>query len=95
MFEFNEKDIKNALSGYFYSEEPLKLRQFPSKQKRKYVVLKIILKKFSFSKKYSEKEVNDILSGIYNDFVTLRRALIDFGLMSRKNDGSEYWVNKE
>jgi hypothetical protein len=35
--------------------------------------------------------VNDVLAGFYWDTATLRRELIDNGLMSRKAGGAEYW----
>ncbi|XMB72191.1 DUF2087 domain-containing protein [Mycoplasmatota bacterium WC30] len=92
MFEFTESDQIKAINGYFFSESPLKLRQFPSKQKKKYIILSVIVKMFEKSKKYSEKEVNEILIEIYPDFVTLRRALIDYHFMSRTRDGKAYWL---
>lgn len=94
MFEFNEKDIMNATKAYFINESPLKLRQFPSKQKKKYIVLNIIIKAIP-DKVFTEKEISDFLKNIYPDFVTIRRALIDYKLMSRTKDGSKYWINKE
>lgn len=91
MFEYNESDIIKAKSAYFTNENPLILREFPSKQKKKYIVLKIIVN-YIKDRKYTEKEISELLKTIYPDFVTLRRALIDYGFMGRTKDGSKYWV---
>ncbi|MFR2551837.1 MAG: DUF2087 domain-containing protein [Clostridioides difficile] len=41
------------------------------------------MEQFERGKKYSEKEVNQILESIYDDFATIRRYLIEYGFMSR------------
>lgn len=51
------------------------------------------MKRFELNKIYSEKEINEILKSIYTDFAIIRRSLIDYGLMGRNQDGTEYWVN--
>ncbi|MCE7861844.1 MAG: DUF2087 domain-containing protein, partial [Chloroflexi bacterium CFX2] len=40
---------------------------------------------------YSEKRVNEILSGYHEDTATLRRELVGAGLMKREGGGGEYW----
>lgn len=95
MFEYTKKELDNALTGYFISEYPLRLREFPSKQKRKYLVLQYIIRLFDESKEYTESEINLILEPVFSDFVTLRRTLIDYKMMSRTRDCSTYWVNKK
>lgn len=49
---------------------------------------------FDENKKYSEVEVNEILRPVYDDFVLLRRYLIDYKFLTREKDGSCYYVNK-
>jgi hypothetical protein len=48
--------------------------------------------RFDTRRKYSEREVNDILNAwhVYGDHCTLRRELITARLLARKSDGSEY-----
>ncbi len=92
MFDYKASELENALTGYFISVEPLRLREFPSKQKRKYLVLLHIVKAFEASKKYTEEEVNDILFNIYPDFATLRRALVDYKFLERTKDCKQYWL---
>ncbi len=94
MFDYTETELQKALVGYFNSVDPLILREFPSKQKRKYLVLLHIVKKFDPNKEYIESEVNDILEEVFDDFVTLRRALVDYRFMERTKDCSRYWLKK-
>lgn len=69
-----------------------KVKALPSKEKKKIVVFQYIMEKFEPGRIYSEKEVNEIIKAIIDDFVTARRYLIEYGYMDRKRDGSEYWV---
>lgn len=68
------------------------LVKFPKKEKQKLATLRVIIKRFEQEKTYSEKEINEVLKNVYADFVTLRRYLIEYGFLDRKDDGSEYWV---
>jgi hypothetical protein len=72
-----------------FFDEDGRLRTMPRKQSRKLAVLDVIAAHFVPGVHYLEVEVNRELIGIYDDYVTLRRALIDFGLMDRA-DG-RYW----
>ncbi|PKM78120.1 MAG: hypothetical protein CVU90_03610 [Firmicutes bacterium HGW-Firmicutes-15] len=56
--------------------------------------MKQVICRFEISRIYSEKEVNAIIKEVYEDYVTLRRYLIDFGFMDRKTDGSQYWLKE-
>lgn len=82
-----DRILKNA----FLSMEPLKLLHFPVKEKKKLVILKRIIDEFEPERKYTEKEVNAILRNIFEDYVTIRRYLIEYGFMDRTNDCAEYW----
>ncbi len=83
-----ESTIKN------YIDENGALKTFPAKEKKKIIVLSEIVKHFSKGKKYSEKEINRILQRIYEDYATIRRALIEYGFLERSNDCSSYWVKE-
>ncbi len=72
-----------------YFDADGRLLVMPRKQSRKLAVLDIIAARFVPGVHYLEVEVNRELIGVYQDYVTLRRALIDFGLMDRA-DG-RYW----
>ena len=52
-----------------------------------------LAEKFEFRRKYSEREVNDILNqwALFNDWALLRRELIMYNLLQREKNGSAYW----
>ena len=66
-----------------------RLTTLPAKQSRQLAVYDLIAQRFIPGVRYTEVEVNRELMAIYDDYVTLRRGLIDFGLMDR-SDG-QYW----
>lgn len=81
---------KKILQTYFKDGLDGPLWTMPRKEKRKYIILKHIAKRFSTEKQYSEKEINTILKDIYDDFAALRRYLVEYGFMQRTPDGKEY-----
>lgn len=93
-YAITEEEKRKVLSTYFKEGLDGQLDQIPSKEKRKLIILQNIVKRFEINKVYSEKEVNSILKFVYNDFVTLRRYLIEYGFMERSKDGAEYWIKK-
>ena len=58
------------------------------------VVLTAIAARFAQGKRYTEREVNEILQPVFFDFATIRRFLIIYGLMNRTRDGSAYWLTE-
>ncbi|MEX3744173.1 MULTISPECIES: DUF2087 domain-containing protein [Lysinibacillus] len=70
------------------------LARFPKREKQKIVILRAITKLFDEAKQYSEKELNAIIQPIYEDYVLIRRYLIEYGFIDRTDDGSAYWVKK-
>ncbi len=93
-YAITESEKEKVINNYFKEGPDGSLKQFPSKEKRKIIVLQQIMKQFERGKSYTEKEVNEILKAIYADFVTTRRYLIEYGFMVRNRDGSEYWVKE-
>jgi hypothetical protein len=91
MFEYNEAEKEQALTTYFSSVNPLVLMLMPAKEKRKYLVLLWIADTFKNGYRYRESEINQHLENIYSDYVTLRRMLVDYGMLGRAKDGSSYW----
>ncbi len=86
-----EEEVK-ICSSVFESLEPLRLKIFSPKEKKKIVILRKISEQFDKKIKYSEKEVNTILKSIYDDYATIRRYLIEYGFMERTKDCKEYWL---
>jgi hypothetical protein len=66
-----------------------RLAKMPSKMSKRRFVLEHVVCAFEPGVKYPELEVNAILRSFYDDYVTLRRYLIDAGLMAR--EGGFYW----
>lgn len=91
-YAITEEENRKILNKYFKEGLDGPLSEFPLKEKRKVAVLTQLAKRFDPNKKYTEKEVNEILKAAYDDYVTLRRYLIEYGFMDRHRDGSLYWV---
>lgn len=80
------------LQAAFSSFQPLRLTRFPPKEKKKLAILTRIAEEFQAGRTYTEPEVNDILRAIFEDYVTLRRYLIEYGFMDRTRDCKAYWL---
>lgn len=91
-YEITVEESKKIMDGVFYSADPLKLKVFSPKEKKKIVILRKIAEQFEKNKQYTEKEVNSILADIYEDYATIRRYLIEYGYMDRTKDGKAYWL---
>jgi hypothetical protein len=89
-----KKEEDKVKKNFLISEVPLCMKAIPKGEKRKLVLLRLIVKEFEAEKRYSEKEINQILWAVYEDFVTLRRYLIEYGFMDRTTDCREYWVRE-
>ncbi|MEF3304923.1 DUF2087 domain-containing protein [Paenibacillus sp. GYB003] len=89
-----ELEREHILRKYFPDGPGGPLTEFPRKEKRKLVILDQIAGLFEPGRRYTEKEVNDAIEAVYHDYVTIRRYLVDFGFMDRKDDGSEYWLKE-
>lgn len=84
----DERD--SVIKAHVLSADPLVLRSFPVKQKKKLVVLRMIAETFDFGREYDEAQMNAALKRIYDDHATLRRYLIEYGFFERAADGSRY-----
>jgi hypothetical protein len=93
MFTISKKDINTVVSNHLISTNPFIIKNVPAKEKRKYILLCMIIHFFKKDYFYTEKEVNDILKPMTEDYVDLRRFLINYKFLDRKTDGSSYWVN--
>lgn len=94
-YNVTKEENESILKKYFRQGTDGPLKTFSTKEKHKLVILREIAKRFSREKIYNEKEVNEILKKVYaEDFVTLRRYLIEYGFLDRKPDGSQYWIKE-
>ncbi len=92
-------DEKGAGAGQFIeypasagsAQSGFVMHSWPKRQKEKLVLLRRIAELFEPVRRYKEKEVNAILLPVWDDYVTIRRYLIEYRFLDRKPDGSEYW----
>ena len=64
-YEITQQEEQKILSTVFASMQPLRLKTFPPKEKKKVVILRTIAKEFEEGIRYSEVQVNEILKDIY------------------------------
>jgi predicted transcriptional regulator len=82
---YDKKVIKD------YSRRDGSLKTLPSQRKKLEAILRYVVQAFDVGKRYSEKQVNEMLARYHDDTATLRRELVGFGLMQREGGGGEYW----
>jgi hypothetical protein len=66
-----------------------RLTEIPAKVGKRMIVLERIALEFEPGVRYDEKEVNAIVGRFFNDYASIRRYLIDTGLLAREH--GEYW----
>ena len=61
-----------------------RIRSLPAREAKRRQVLEYVAGRFQPGREYPEREVNGILAQVYDDFVSLRRFLVDEGLLARE-----------
>ncbi|MBT3389414.1 MAG: metalloregulator ArsR/SmtB family transcription factor [Chloroflexi bacterium] len=79
---------KKVLETYVDAEQILEI---PYGYKKRLVVLKWLINYFDKDKRYTEREVNEIIKQHHPDTASLRRAFISNKLMAREGGGGLYW----
>ncbi|MDX1658753.1 MAG: DUF2087 domain-containing protein [Nitriliruptorales bacterium] len=86
---------REILSRFFRGEE---LVEIPASRSKRQVVLERVALEFEPGRRYTEPEVNMIVGGFHDDHASLRRHLVDEGLLDREAVSSddtttriEYW----
>jgi hypothetical protein len=85
MDAFDQKVVKD------YSTPQGQLKTIPAQRKKLDAILRHVVRAFEPGKRYSEKQVNEILSRFHDDTASLRRELVGSKLMEREGGGGEYW----
>jgi len=62
-----------------------RLKTIPAQRKKLLIVLRFLVSKFETGRSYTEQEVSFLLLEFHEDYATLRRAMVDTGLMARAN----------
>lgn len=76
-----------------YSFPDGRLKTVPAQRKKREAVLRYVVTVFEPGVRYTEKQINEMLSRFHEDTATLRRELVGYGLMQREGGGGEYWRN--
>jgi biotin operon repressor len=74
-----------------FSRKDGSLKTIPAQRKKLEAILRHIVKDFEPKKRYSEKQVNEILGRYHEDTASLRRELVGNKLMKREGGGGDYW----
>ncbi|MCZ7547161.1 MAG: metalloregulator ArsR/SmtB family transcription factor [Anaerolineae bacterium] len=72
-----------------------RLKSIPAQYKKRMVVLRHIREAFTPGRRYTEREVNDIIKRFHDDTAGIRRDLVDTRLMQREGGGGMYWYEPE
>lgn len=88
-------DLKLQKEIAKYIDESGHILAYPSKRHRQirpYIYAQLSAH-FEVTNIYTEKEVNDIIKTwiLFEDYVILRRELVDYHYLGRTNDGRSYW----
>ena len=80
-----------------FIDENGQITAWPKKHEKKRAVLGYLAEKFEPDRRYTEREVNVLLTQwhSFGDLFLLRRGLIEEQLLCRTRDGSAYWRNPE
>lgn len=83
-----------------YKEKVLKsfikkgrLLALPVQHKKRLIILDEFAGKFKPGIIYDEKEIDNVIKQVYDDHCTIRRLLIEEGIMQREKQ--KYWIKKE
>ena len=92
LHELSNKIIYQKKMTVFYDLEG-RLKHYPSKKPLRLIALSKIAACFEKDRKYSEREVNEIirLNISFSDIELIRREMVELKLIGRLRDGSEYW----
>ena len=62
-----------------------KLRSIPAQRKKRLICLEEIAKLFETDRSYEEREVSEIIASVHEDYCTLRRDMVDEGILGRED----------
>lgn len=85
--KMSEKEKEKILHNFISVDG--RLKQLPSKLKKKIVILSYFAQGFEPGKLYEETEVNEYIQTFYDDFATIRREWIMQQFMYRENNRYE------
>lgn len=88
---FGMSDDERPVLARFFSGRVL--HEIPSQRAKRIIVLQRLALEFDLGRRYTEFEVNEVLGAFHPDWSTLRRGLVDEGLLDREPaaGGNLYW----
>jgi len=81
---------RKVLESFFSHGRLVKL---PAQHKKRLIVLQLFAARFAPQQRYDENQVTGLILPLYDDYCTIRRLLIDEGLLRR--EGASYWREVE
>lgn len=95
MTEAEEKLIRAELRSFL--DEDLRLTAMPAKRKKQLLGLYLIADSLPADGEWTERELNETLLALhtFGDPVTIRRELIDLGVLERDAYGRHYAVKEK
>jgi biotin operon repressor len=68
-----------------------RIKTIPAQEKKYLVLLHYLAQAFKPGDRYTERQVNEIISEYHQDTALLRRDLVDYRLLAREGGGGYYW----
>lgn len=79
-----DRQTQDSVIKNFFTRDG-KLKSIPAQLKKKLIVLTHMVSMLETGRKYSEKEINEFISGFHEDFATIRREFIMHHFMFRED----------
>ena len=76
-------DPKQKIIGRFMKNGRFEI--LPAQRKKRLYILEHILQQFELNRTYPEKEINEIIAGLHDDYCRVRREFVDERMMYRKD----------
>ncbi|HRF60839.1 MAG TPA: DUF2087 domain-containing protein [Fimbriimonadaceae bacterium] len=85
-------DTQLVLANYRDAEG--RFTMWPARRKVQIALLETLVDAFEVGRRYTEIEVNAVLNRrhTFGDPATLRRDMVDLGLLHRERDATAYWI---
>ncbi|MBQ3707768.1 MAG: metalloregulator ArsR/SmtB family transcription factor [Clostridia bacterium] len=74
---------ESVIAAFF---ENGRLKQLPTQRKKREVVLRVLAEAFEPGRTYPESAVDEAIRARYDDYCTVRREMIAFGMMERRHN---------
>lgn len=80
----DDTKYRESVISHFFDNG--RLKQLPSQQKKREVVLRYLLEPLNPAREYSEGEVDAHIKQYFEDYCTVRREMIAFGMLTRRRN---------